>query len=950
MANVNYEVNQIRTAVYGEEVREALISAIQKVGVEGTNLTNLLDSVESELDERVRRNTANIELKGDNLYFDEEEKLLYLVSNGQVIGDGIAVSTGGGGGGGGGGSVIFFKPTLTNDLPDRLITTTTGVDVNLKFTYTSVDETGADDGAGVGRIVVGGVTKKTFKANQGSNTINITDVVEPGTNSVSVKVENSEGTIRSLNYTVTIVILELTTTVEPISDYRGSATIYYTVSGSGEKIVHFVLDGAEIGTETVTTSGRSRAYTVDEQSHGSHILEIYATSVVDNLELESDHLRLCMYWIGASSDPIIATPFNTTEVTEGEIISIPYAVYDPTVEPATVTLSVIDGEGEIYSEKTIQKDRSAGDSWVISDYPSGNVTFRIACGTSHKDIRIAVEEYNFPIEPLTDSLVLEFTANGRSNNESNPGTWTYKDGISATFEGVSWSAADGWLHDEANDALLRMLPGSGATFTFKPFENDIRSSGYTIDVDFATRDVRDYTSVIISCMNSGRGFNITSQKASLTSEQSAVSMTFKEDSRVRVSFVVEQSTQNRLVFVYVNAVMCGAIQYPTNDNFAQAVADMIHFGSETCGLDLYKFRLYNKSLSRDEILDSYILDMPTLRQRQEAYTNNHILNASKNVSIDDLPSDLPYMVFSGAELPQSKGDKKTMTITFVDKVTPSRSFVSVGSIVDVQGTSSAKYPVKNLKSKSKEGFENNGATAEAYALRPGDVPVNSFCIKVDYASSEGANNVELVQIYEELCAELGLQSPAQKDYPGEGIRQGIAGRPIALFWHDTVHNETIFVGKANFNNDKGTPETFGFDKYPAAEAWDFRINTSDMCLFRDADFSTDAWKDSLESIYPEDYFNTTAIRRPFEFVVAHDPESVSTEEERAALMADFKAHLGDYFIVDNLLLYYLFTEVFLMIDSRAKNIHLATYDGIHWLPIPYDMDTAAGIKLKSVPG
>ena len=44
------------------------------------------------------------------------------------------------------------------------------------------------------------------------------------------------------------------------------------------------------------------------------------------------------------------------------------------------------------------------------------------------------------------------------------------------------------------------------------------------------------------------------------------------------------------------------------------------------------------------------------------------------------------------------------------------------------------------------------------------------------------------------------------------------------------------------------------------------------------------------------------------------------------------------------LFYYLFTEVFLMIDSRAKNMFLTTFDGTHWFPIPYDMDTAAGIK------
>ena len=36
--------------------------------------------------------------------------------------------------------------------------------------------------------------------------------------------------------------------------------------------------------------------------------------------------------------------------------------------------------------------------------------------------------------------------------------------------------------------------------------------------------------------------------------------------------------------------------------------------------------------------------------------------------------------------------------------------------------------------------------------------------------------------------------------------------------------------------------------------------------------------------------------------------------------AKFKAELGDYVELDSALFYYLFTELFLMVDSRAKNM------------------------------
>jgi tetrahydromethanopterin S-methyltransferase subunit B len=941
MANISYETGQIKSAIYGEDVRDAIISALQKVANDGNDLASLVDEIEATLSEKVRVNTADIKMKADNLFFNEEEKLLYLMSDGQIIGDGIAVSTGGGGGGGGQ-SQTFYRPTLVNKLPDRNITTTIGSGVSLEFEYASVDEFGADDGNGVGRIVVGGVVMKTFSAIQGVNTVDITDVLSSGENSVQVKVENSEGTIRTLNYTVTILILSLTTTMAPISSYRGQATVYYTVTGAGAKTVHFVLDGTEIDSEVVESSGRSRSYLIDEQRHGDHILEIWAESNTDNIHLESERIRLSMMWIGVDLTPIIATPFNQTTAIEGDTLVIPYAVYDPASETAQVTLSVIDGNGEVYSTSTINKDRSMSESWIINDFPHGNITFRITCGSTVKNIQIAVEEYTFPISKVTDSLVLEFTADGRSNSEPNPATWSYGNDISATFDGFIWSQTDGWLHDENDKAILRFLPGDTMDIGYTPFATDVEGSGYTIEIEMATHNVRDFDSIVISCMDGGRGFEIKSQKASLFSEQSSVSMLFKEDSHVRITFVVEQKVSTRFIFIYINGIMCGVTQYPLNDNFSQRVPATISIGTDSCGLDLYTIRLYSKELKRGEVLDNLICDRPTLIERRNTYNENNILGGDELVQIDKLPLTLPTMVIACAALPQAKGNATDCTITYTDRAHQDQSFVASNALVDVQGTTSAKYPVKNFTIKLENGLFINGNAAERYPLRPGDIPTDLFCLKVDFASSEGVNNVGLVQLYEDLCDEMGYKTPPQVD--NSAIRQGVAGKPIALFWHDTVHNETIFYSKANFNNDKDTPEVFGFPDYPNMEVWDFRNNTTALTNFQSDDFTGEVWKEDLKSIYPAKYFDTTALQRVFTFVCSHNRANAADDTEAAEMLADFKEHFSEYFVTNNMLFYYLFTEFFLMIDSRGKNMHFATFDGTHWLVLPYDMDTALGIK------
>ena len=80
----------------------------------------------------------------------------------------------------------------------------------------------------------------------------------------------------------------------------------------------------------------------------------------------------------------------------------------------------------------------------------------------------------------------------------------------------------------------------------------------------------------------------------------------------------------------------------------------------------------------------------------------------------------------------------------------------------------------------------------------------------------------------------------------------------------------------------------------------------------------------------------------------HHEHTESKEQEYLELAQRIKAEFENYFIKDAMTFYYLFTEVFLLVDNRAKNMFLTTFDGEHWFPIPYDMDTAIGRLLLPV--
>ncbi len=864
---------------------------------------------------------------------DDNDKILMVVD-----GEWTVVETSGIVGGGGGTGGYTYTITLKNLREDRSFSVVENAPADLLLSYSSVDESGEDDGKGVGTITVNGAKVATVNIAQGDNTIDVAKYLSAGANEVRIKVQNSEGASRTLTYTVTLIALSISTTFDLFTVCTEAKTFYYTPVGNGIKRVHFIMDGKEYDTFETTSSGRSQSHTIPMQPHGAHIFEVYAEMTVGETTVKSNRLKLGILSVAADNmTPVLCALCDVKTLTQGTTLTIPYMVYDPASETTDITQIVIGADGSTYSSRPLTVDRTP-QTWSVQDYPVGNTTFRLAVGAKNIDFTATVSDSGVEFAPIADSLVFAFNPSGRSNDEDNPGQWS--DGnVSAEFTGVGFSRADGWLEDETGSTVLRLLPGSSMTIPYALFAADKRDNGTTIEVEMSTHNVRDYDSIVMSCLSGGRGFQIASQYAKLKSEQSEISMQFKEDERVRVSFVVEPQNLNRLIYVYVDGIMCGAIQYPTDDNFAQNPSVGITIGAETSGIDVYRIYMYDKGLTRNEIVNNYIADRPTLIERLIAHENNDLLDVAEDIVISKLPVTVPYMIISCDELPQYKGHKKTSEITYVNPSDTNKSFTAKGVEIDVQGTSSAGYKKKNFTIKLNEGltYTNNSTTSENYKLRDNSIPVNKFCLKADVASSEGANNVELVRLYNDNCP---YKTAAQIADPR--VRVGIDGLPIIVFWHDTASNTTRFWGKYNFNNDKSTEVVFGLTE--GCESWEIRNNTSDRVIFKKSDYSDGTWLNDFEARYPDKNTDYTNLKRLTDWIVSTDRGAVESDAEKSARLEKFKSEFEDYFVKVPMLYYYIFTEVFLMVDNRAKNFFPSTYDGVHWLPLPYDMDTAIGIN------
>ena len=247
-------------------------------------------------------------------------------------------------------------------------------------------------------------------------------------------------------------------------------------------------------------------------------------------------------------------------------------------------------------------------------------------------------------------------------------------------------------------------------------------------------------------------------------------------------------------------------------------------------------------------------------------------------------------------------------------------------------------------------MDPSGNTQETYKLRSDSIPTKTFTFKADVASSEGANNVELARLYEDTCP--FRTAPQKQD---SRIRQGIDGFPIVVFWYDG--ESTSFIGKYNFNFDKATPEVFGFAE--GDESWEILNNTSERVLWKDDDYSGTDWQGDFEARYPKDYADPANLSELAAWLKSTDQSAATgdkltvnrtfdgvlyTTDTSAYRLAKFKSEFTQHFEKDAVLFYYLFTELFLMVDSRAKNMFPTFMSGSKWFSLPYDFDTAIGIN------
>ena len=934
----------------------------------------------------------------------------------------------GSGGGGGEGSTTKVVLGASVDNP----TVKEGGAVRLTWTYDHQYSSGDEKGESTGQkatvtVQVRRGTTLTYSetlqdVNKGTYTLDLTKYLLVGTSDIYVIAETTDPTTgkaqrKQAYVSVKSVTLTLASSYNVASGMntggygaQDTASIPYAVSGTGTKVVTLYVDGVQKDAHTVTRSGTTNGsfnVAMAGLSLGRHTVQLVAEMEAgDGLTLRSESIHIDMLK-GGTGVPFIGLMIThadgriadasthltpTIEVGQYETCEFRFAAYDPNATPANVEIC----RGGTLAQ-TVSVPRTA-QIYRNRFTEQGLQTMQFRIGSTDYAFYIDVTESGIDVSEATYGLQVRLSPSGRSNGESNPAQWE-SGNTSTLFEGFDWSS-NGWTGDS-----LLLTNGAKAVIGYELFKDDAGASGATIEMEFMVSNVLDRSAEVISCMSGGKGLSVTAEEASIktgtilhytnedgedASREVKIGTKFAPGQWLKVAFVIGRRSEGRLMELYVNGNRAGADIYDNSYYFRQETPVGITLDSGMADLEVRNIRIYNRALTDDEVLENRMVDAGSTDDMMLLYEENDILGDTGDVDIDKLRSQgkgvMRIVRTGGLDEVNETNNKKTDFLADVYFYSPfgkEYDFVLRNCNIRIQGTSSTKYPSKNIRiyfSKGSEdlSFEMNGTTdplgGNKYTMRPGSLPMNLFCMKSDYSDSSMSLNTGGAKLFNEVMKELGLLTPPQQYQYVQGgslnsvtVRSAIDGFPIDVFSAEATDGESTYYGQYNFNNEKSkSGALFGMEGVGGYTATcpvtlEMLNNTSPVCLFQttdDAQFALDFDAgaevnygiDSSGAVQTDgdvtwsglDSAQQTALKRLYAWIRACVPSGADANDISSFKSTKFSDEIDSYFDKDFLLTYYVFTDYFLSVDQRAKNMMLRTWDGLKWYITYYDGDTQLG--------
>lgn len=949
----------------------------------------LADSLDEAIQDALTEAEASGKFGGtdfDTGYIDERG-YLHLTKDGADIPGFDPFYVGSGGPGGGYGSTLKLSCSLESRVFSIMGEEKTCV---LPFTWTSVDDAdGGSTGPGTASWSVNGSRVATYKVEQGDNTYDIRQYLVSGQdNTVILTVSDSYDNSKTLTFVIGVASYGLTWNLGNMA-YHGTdvLNISLTPTGSGDKTIKVTLDGTEVLSQVVSTSGRKVPLNIPAQSHAPHTILAWMEVEIAGETIRTEPLRHVGLWtVEGNPKKVVGVYQPEMTVPQFGTVTIQYMVVDPAGDLADVELRKDDETLSV-----VKVDRGI-QAWAYKARTVGTDNLSVVCGTASAAVKLIVESLGYNIQPVTAGLVLDIDPSGHSNTEQGREMFGYTDGLGvnhpfAYSENFDW-VNGGFRQDSDGAAAFVIKRGCYVTLDCSLFADNPKTLGKNIKLIYKSDLVRDYDATLMTCKAGSVGMVIRAQDATVTSELETMTVPYCEGRKIEMDISIEPTSEDSLAMICMKSVpSCKPIQYGSTDSWTQAVPARLVIGSEDCDVWIYRIKMYANYLNRYEILDNYIADCGDPAEMVERYVRNDIFADDGSVSLTRLAEKAPNLRvihIKAKRMTTGKSDEVAADLEMIYSAGGAAHHLTAKDIVfKAQGTSSLEYVLGALNldidfSGASSWVNGNGDAITEYAFSDNAIPVDYFNLKANVASSESANNVVLADDYNSFNPYIC--DPRKQD---PRVRDCVEGHPCAVFFTNTSDapveagartvqpNETILYFAGDMNNSKKNLAVFGQDaaRYPRQCCVEVLNNTNAPCRFRGSDWDNETWdgkgKSNFEFRAPKN--GTDEMKAAFRAMHSWVNSTCRDQATGAELdngvsyngvmywydspeyrAAKFVAEFEDYFVKSNMLFHYLFTERHCMSDNRAKNVffcyeYVAELDDYRWsVRCNYDNDTAEG--------
>lgn len=683
-------------------------------------------------------------------------------------------------GGGGGGSVTLriayiegYTTPLVSTVDERVI---------VKYDFSGEDSAGDTNLDGTASWKVGNRVVATEDVATGECEFDLTDYVTIGDNKVVLTITHATGAVATKAWTVKVVDVRLESAFDDTKKNNANEPVVFTFTpyGGVNKTVHFLLDGKEVGTKTssAASAGLSDSYTISAHGHGTHLFEVYMTADINGKTVESNHIVKDIIWYDESSNvPVIGCTQQEFTTRQYEAINIDYTVYDPSTETPSVSLKAtyVNEDGETIEEYSSNITMSSNTTtWQYKTDVIGEHILTITCGETVKVLKATVVELGIEISPITAGLVFDFNPVGYSNNDENR-LWSNGNIAMAVSDNFDWING-GYQIDKNGDQCFCIKAGTYAEINYELFGDDAKSNGKQMKLIFRTENVSDSNTTFLSCIsdatNEGKniGIEMKAQEATIYAKEDKLPLPYAEEEVIEFEFNITASSETiPMVMGYEDGVSTRPMVYDATHDFQQyqGYRKPISLGSDDCDLYIYRFKVYNKSLSDKDILNNFIADARSAEEMINRYDRNQIYKEGI-LDPDYLAEMCPDLRIIKLEVPHFTADKDDKVY---DKSIQSiieciykngdpiyDNWVAYDIVHSGQGTSSNNYGASgrnlDLILKSYKDYGNSpyiilgdGSRVSKVSLTRESIPTNYFNVKVNIASSENANNALLAKRY-----------------------------------------------------------------------------------------------------------------------------------------------------------------------------------------------------------